>query len=84
MYMYMCMHMHMHMCAAGCSSRPIRSRQAATYHVLTVCFAMYLEQAYQVALSSVPKRDEALRKLFPRVQPSERHEVPSKVVLRTW
>ena len=37
--------------------------------------ATYYEQAYQVALNSVPKRDEALHKLFPRVQPSERHEV---------
>ena len=34
-----------------------------------------LKQAYQVALNSVPKRDEVLQKLYPRVQPSGRHEV---------
>jgi len=34
-----------------------------------------LKQAYQVALNGVPKREEALQKFFPRVQPNERQDV---------
>ena len=54
-----------------------RATYYATYYVpATYCVsATYYEQAYQVALNSVPKRDEVLHKLFPRVQPSGRHAV---------
>jgi len=34
-----------------------------------------LKQAYQVALNGVPKREEALQKFFPRVQPNERQDL---------
>ena len=33
-----------------------------------------LKQAYQVALNGVPKREEAMQKFFPHLQPAERHE----------
>lgn len=66
-------HMLHELCEPGI---PVSSAMRAAYDAhFEPYHGWVLKQAYQVALNGVPKREDALRKFFPRVQPRERHQV---------